>query len=81
MQCEIHNSLPNRDNRLVGFHYRPTQPTVSLTHILHLAVETAAIQTKPASAGYKTLDFLLVRVSEASRRLGGLGLYSPRIPF
>ncbi len=38
------------------------------TYILHLAVETAAIQTKPAYAGYKTLDFGLVRV-------GGLGLY------
>ncbi len=38
--------------------------------ILHLAVETAATQTKPAQAGYKTLDFRLVRA-------GGLALYSP----
>jgi hypothetical protein len=45
-----------------------------LSHILHLAVETAATQTKPAFAGYKTLDFWLVRT-------GGLSLYSPRIPF
>ena len=60
--------------------------------VLHLAVETAATQTKPAyramllrtmlrkalrvahHAGYKTLDFCLVRA-------GGLGLYSPRILF
>ncbi|NEQ21769.1 MAG: hypothetical protein F6K28_21660 [Microcoleus sp. SIO2G3] len=39
----------------------------AIAQILHLAVETAAIQTKPAYAGYKTLDFRLVRV-------GGLGL-------
>jgi putative transposase len=43
-------------------------------HILHLAVETASTQTKPAYAGSETLDFSLVRA-------GGLGLYSPRIPF
>jgi len=50
------------------------KPRCCLTHILHLAVETAATQTKPVSAGYKTLDFWLVRA-------GGLSLYSPRIPF
>jgi hypothetical protein len=33
------------------------------------AVKTAAIQTKPACAGFKTVDFSLVRV-------GGLGFYS-----
>ncbi len=33
-----------------------------------LAVETAAIQTKPACAGYENLDFPLVRV-------GGLCFY------
>jgi hypothetical protein len=32
------------------------------------AVETAATQTKPACAGFKTLEFLLVRA-------GGLGFY------
>ena len=37
------------------------------THILHLAVETAATQTKPAYAGYETLNFPLVRA-------GGLGM-------
>ncbi len=37
------------------------------THILHLAVETAATQTKPAYAGYKILALRLVRV-------GGLGM-------
>ncbi|HEY9743716.1 MAG TPA: hypothetical protein V6C90_24785 [Coleofasciculaceae cyanobacterium] len=47
---------------------------IALTHILQLAVETAATQTKPAYAGYKILDFRLVRA-------GGLGLYSLRIPF
>jgi len=46
--------------------------TELLTDILHLAVSTAAIQTIPAYAGYKASDFRLVRV-------GGLGLYSPRI--
>jgi hypothetical protein len=35
---------------------------------LHLAVETAAIQTKPACAGYKTLDFPLVRVVRYAQR-------------
>jgi len=39
----------------------------AIPYILHLAVETAAIQTKPAYAGYKTPDFPLVRV-------GGLGM-------
>ncbi len=34
-----------------------------------LAVETAATQTKPAFAGFKTIDFSLVRA-------GGLGFYS-----
>ena len=33
-----------------------------------MAVETAAIQTKPAYAGYKNFDFSLVRV-------GGLRLF------
>ncbi len=31
------------------------------TDILHLAVETAATQTKPASVGYKILALRLVR--------------------
>ena len=54
--------------------YQGLKLEASITQILHLAVETAATQTKPAYAGYKTLAFQLVRV-------GGLGLYSPRIPF
>jgi hypothetical protein len=41
-------------------------------HSLHLAVETAATQTKPTSAGYKTLNFWLVRV-------GGLRCIAPEL--
>ncbi|MBD1894322.1 hypothetical protein [Coleofasciculus sp. FACHB-129] len=34
---------------------------ISFPDILHLAVETAATQTKPAYAGYRSLYFPLVR--------------------
>jgi hypothetical protein len=43
--------------------------TIGVNLTVSLAVETAAIQTKPACAGFKTVDFSLVRV-------GGLGFYS-----
>jgi ABC-type lipoprotein export system ATPase subunit len=43
--------------RLVARHRIVYMEDGRLAQILHLAVETASTQTKPASAGCKTLDF------------------------
>ena len=42
-----------------------------------LAVETAAIQTKPACAGYQILDFSLVRL--CGLRFSSREFYSPSL--
>jgi hypothetical protein len=63
----LHSRATRATDREQGLYHR-CQLKVSL------AVETAATQTKPACAGYQTLDFPSVRV-------GGLRLYSLRILF
>jgi hypothetical protein len=46
---------------------RGTAMLIGVNLTIEKAVETAAIQPKPACAGFKALDFWLVRV-------GGLGM-------